>query len=314
MHKLTAVYWIKNEARYLPEWMEFHLMQGFDHFIFYDNGSTDRLHETIRPYLDDGLAEVRIYPSNLQGAKNYWAMSHCIDEQKGKTKWLHFHAVDEFTYCPDKRKVTELLEEFDEYDGLAVAWLLYNSSGHIERPRGLVTRNYTERVNFDRCLHVKTIIKPANTRAPAPSTHWFHHSGRGAVDENYNYITGAFNNGPLGKPFHEPVYLEQCPAHYSTNKIRNNHYVTRSQQEWEEKMGKGLLDSQEEDKRRADADHQWNFLNGLGYHARPTDTQGAWHPGFFNDTSALTFHDELVERLKYRYRFNLEILQALELV
>ena len=41
MKNLTGIYWIKNEARYLPEYMEFHMLQGFDHFIFYDNGSTD---------------------------------------------------------------------------------------------------------------------------------------------------------------------------------------------------------------------------------------------------------------------------------
>jgi hypothetical protein len=41
MKRLTAIYWVKDEARYIPEWIEFHLMQGFEHFILYDNNSTD---------------------------------------------------------------------------------------------------------------------------------------------------------------------------------------------------------------------------------------------------------------------------------
>ena len=31
MYDLTGIYWIKDEAPYLPEYIEFHLMQGFDH-------------------------------------------------------------------------------------------------------------------------------------------------------------------------------------------------------------------------------------------------------------------------------------------
>jgi hypothetical protein len=47
MKNLTSIYWIKDEARYIPEFIEFHLLQGFDYFIFYDNKSTDNLDLTI---------------------------------------------------------------------------------------------------------------------------------------------------------------------------------------------------------------------------------------------------------------------------
>jgi hypothetical protein len=313
MFNLTAIYWIKNEARYLPEWIEFHAMQGFDHFILYDNGSTDGLEQVLRPYLREGLVEIRYYPPNLDGPKNYWLMSHCIDEQKGKTKWLHFHAIDEFTFCPDGRKIPDLLKEYQDFDGLAVTWLLFNSSGHIDRPKGLVINNYQERVTFDRCLHVKTIIQPDRSKAPAPNTHWFHHLGRGAVDENFNQVVGPFNNGPTGKAWHEPGFFTECPAHYTINKIRNNHYVTRSKQEWDEKATKGLLDNKaEENTRRADAEGQWNFLHAVGYNFELNSS--GWHPGFEKDVSILVFQYELLERLKHRYRYDLETLMALEIV
>ena len=59
MKNLTSIYWIKDEARYIPEFIEFHLLQGFDHFIFYDNKSIDNLTEIIFPYIESGLAEIR---------------------------------------------------------------------------------------------------------------------------------------------------------------------------------------------------------------------------------------------------------------
>ena len=49
VYNLTAIYWIKDEARYIPEWIEFHLIQGYDHFILYDNGSTDKVFEIAKP-------------------------------------------------------------------------------------------------------------------------------------------------------------------------------------------------------------------------------------------------------------------------
>ena len=109
MKNLTAIYWIKNETPYLPEWIEFHLLQGFDHFILYDNDSDDGLEEAMAPYLEEEIVEIRKYPEEVKKSgepKNFWLMSHCIDEQKGKSKWIHFHAIDEFTYCPDGRKAS----------------------------------------------------------------------------------------------------------------------------------------------------------------------------------------------------------------
>ena len=64
-YSLTAAVVIQNEARWLPEWLEYHLLPeiGIGHFYLYDDdsrnrdvvGSTDQLAETIAPYRDQGL-------------------------------------------------------------------------------------------------------------------------------------------------------------------------------------------------------------------------------------------------------------------
>ena len=58
MKNLTSIYWIKNEARYIPEYIEFHLLQGFDHFIFYDNESNDNLLEVILYNIGDDINSI----------------------------------------------------------------------------------------------------------------------------------------------------------------------------------------------------------------------------------------------------------------
>ena len=49
---VCAIY--KNEARYLAEWLEFHLLAGVEHFFLYNNDSTDDHREVLAPYLRAG--------------------------------------------------------------------------------------------------------------------------------------------------------------------------------------------------------------------------------------------------------------------
>jgi hypothetical protein len=151
MHELTAIYWIKNETPYLPEWIEFHLMQGFDHFILYDNNSNDGLETIIEPYIKEGIVEIRKYPDPLNppaksgppNSKNFWIMDTCIEEQRGKSKWIHFHAIDEFTFTTDGTSLVDFLKDYEQYGGLSIEWEMFNSNNHINRPEGLIIENYT---------------------------------------------------------------------------------------------------------------------------------------------------------------------------
>lgn len=242
MKNLTSIYWIKNEARYIPEYIEFHLLQGFDHFIFYDNESNDNLLEVISPYIEQNLVEIRYYPELGNQSKNFWIMNHCCNEQKTKTKWLHFHALDERLYCPDGSKVTDFLEDYEQYGGVAVAWTYFNSNGHQKRPEGLIIDNFTEYYD-DPWKHIKTIIQPSKTQGHNGNPHCFRYSsGHLAVDENFNPTPGPFSKND-----------------YTYNKIKLNHYLTLSYEEHQEKVNKGLLDhgSSTENVRRKGAEDAW---------------------------------------------------------
>ena len=41
-----------NEAQYIKEWIEFHLMVGVDRLFLYDNGSSDHFQSILKPYID----------------------------------------------------------------------------------------------------------------------------------------------------------------------------------------------------------------------------------------------------------------------
>ena len=53
---------LKNEAPNLEEWLCHHMAIGVDHFFLYDNGSTDELHEVLKPYADHGVVTTVYFP------------------------------------------------------------------------------------------------------------------------------------------------------------------------------------------------------------------------------------------------------------
>ena len=283
MKNLTAIYWIKNEGPYLAEYIEFHLLQGFDYFIFYDNGSTDNTMDVLEPYIKENLVEVRTYPTDLQDSKNYWLMTRCIDEQKNKSQWVHFHAIDERIYCPDGRKIPELLRDYEEYGGLCVAWREFNSNGHIKKPEGLIIENYTAFFN-DSKQHIKTIIQPLKTQGRRPpNPHCFYYDKNFAVDENKKRVDGSFN---LRNP-------------YTFELIKNHHYRTMSREEFEDKSNKGILDQA----------HQENIPRGS------QDTlERAWNKyskTAGQDVSMEKFVVPVRNAVKKRYSNNLDLLKTI---
>lgn len=53
---------MKNEKPYLKEWLEYHLLQGVEHFYLCDNGSTDGTDAYLEPY--GRQRRDNIYPSS----------------------------------------------------------------------------------------------------------------------------------------------------------------------------------------------------------------------------------------------------------
>ena len=283
MHELTAIYWIKNETKHLPEYIEFHLMQGFDHFIFYDNGSVDGLLDVVKPYGD--LVEIRYYPPTVTGPKNFWVAGECCREQRGKSKWIHFHSVDERIYCPDGRKIPEFLQEFEQYGGVLVAWEEFNSNGHEIRPRGLVIENYTQTF-VDLGKHYKTITRPDVSIEFAGNPHGFRYiQGYYSVDEN-----------------HRNLSIENNVSEYTYNRIKNHHYRTMSLEEFETKSNKGVLDHgmKYENSRRPVAQEEWDYAHGL---------PSPWGQSTLGEnTQLLKFVEPVREAIHERFKGNEHLL------
>ena len=153
---LAATAIIRGEASFLVEWIEFHTLVGFEHFIFYDNGFEPETEDVLRPYVDAGLA-TRIPWPDVAGLRDSardihrlrlqeLAYGDCVSRYADRMDWLAIFDIDEFIYPISRQheRVSDALRtlERDKWLGVRVPVRQFGSSGHIKRPRGLVLANY----------------------------------------------------------------------------------------------------------------------------------------------------------------------------
>ena len=232
-HELAVVVIVKNEEPYIREWIEYHRLAGISHIYLYDNGSTDKTAEYVRPYADEGFVTMTYFPGRgMQTA----AYNDALKKYGKDCRYMAFIDADEFLFSlkPDRKLpevVEEIMKENPKACGLAVNWAMFGSAGFKECPKsGGVLSNYVYRAGPGErgtdC--VKTIVRPETVYRYNHPHFPEYMLGGFSVDENGRRAEGSRNPGP------EPV------------RIRVNHYFTKSEEEWTERRKIGKADKKDE--------------------------------------------------------------------
>ena len=219
-YELTACMKFKNAARYLPEWIEFHRLVGFEHFYLYNNNSTDNYSDALATYRKDKIVTLYEWPYTPASPK---ADEHCIANHQHEARWIAFLDDDEFLFPSRRESVLKILRKYQGYPALAVHWFMFGSSGHVSRPDGLVLENYLLRGDGVNPI-VKSIVNPRRVRSWASPHHWRYKNGHIACDENGWPVTTS----------------QSIPA--TANLLRINHYWSKSLEDGENKIARGAAD------------------------------------------------------------------------
>src|SRR4051812_28855758 len=115
----------KDHASYLREWVEFHLLVGFERLYLYDNGSSDDHEEVLAPYVEEGTVVLHDWPGAL---RRHAALDHCVDNYKEDTRWIAMFDVDEFLFSPEGTPVPDILRDFEDFPGVGLNVVLYGTS------------------------------------------------------------------------------------------------------------------------------------------------------------------------------------------
>lgn len=208
-HNLAIGAIMKDEGPYLKEWLEYHILVGVEKFYLYDNGSSDDTMNIVKPYIERGIVDLIDFPGK---GKQMAAYRDIINRYSYDSRWIAFIDLDEFLVPGDGEKLTDILSSLPDFAELAVSWVIYGSSGLVERPKGLVLENYKH--HADKSWGIKSIVNP-----------------RLVVTMNNphcNLVAGYIideNGKKLG-------YINQTNNPPSCNRIRCNHYITKSYEEY----------------------------------------------------------------------------------
>ncbi|MCR4667708.1 MAG: glycosyltransferase family 92 protein [Desulfovibrio sp.] len=206
----------KDEDLDIREWILYHFSIGFEHFYIYDNNSKKRLKDFLYDFIASGIVTVIDFPGNE--SQQLSAYYHCIKKIRNSSFWIAFIDVDEFIVPLEKSDIKDFLDDYVDYAGVALSWMVFSSNKHLLHQKSVI-KSYTEVLGLDK--HIKTIVQTKYVINPLSPHHFKFQEPRYCVNEDFVPVL-SFSSYPLA------------------NKIRINHYYFKSQQDFEMKIERGL--------------------------------------------------------------------------
>ena len=235
-YDITFVLAIRDEAEYLKEWMDYHLLlfNGKNvHFYIIDNKSVDNLKDVIKEYVKNGMCTYQYANSDMHPQVEFY--THALYKFYAKSKLMIYIDTDEFLVPSNS--------DFDVYDyidskvniggGLSVNWLCYGSSHYDRKPEGSVLESYIYRAEFSYEANrlVKTIINPRKVLYYKNPHNAVFKKGCFSVNEDNEKVLDAINENR------------------KYNYLRIHHYASKSLEEQQRKIARGYGKKSELDKK-----------------------------------------------------------------
>ncbi len=260
---------MKNEHKYLVEWVEYHLLLGVDHIFLGSNDCNSSAVESaslLQPYIAAGHVtlqkEFECWPRGFQDK----GASHLLGVATRRSyEWLLSIDLDEFVVIPlVTDDVGSILRRYKKYDSVALLWRVFGTSGHSLSPSGSVISNYQwcasrEKAKDNRARSFKSAVQTARcARMTVHACGWYTCRSQ----KTWNSTCGC-NIVP-----HKKVCMDERMTRRG-NKVGGvavmwlNHYRTKSAEDWETKKNRGRLSVGEKNpnsKRTGPAPDEYNAV------------------------------------------------------
>jgi len=151
---------IKDEARYLDEWLAYHYLIGVEHFYITDDNSTDNIQEVLQKWIKKGLVTYLKIDESLRTNQKRQVISYLVycDVLKNNWRYLGFLDIDEFL-VPPNGNIKDFLKAIpEEIASVYIRWVVF---GFSETSNGLLTGRCLNHSNYFH-NHGKSIVNPRN--------------------------------------------------------------------------------------------------------------------------------------------------------
>lgn len=169
---------IKNEAHYLAEWIEYHLLIGIERFFIYNNCSTDHTGKILECYSDvvEQVDWVGIINPQKEAYTNY------LDYSGHRFAWTAFIDADEFIVYKGQGRLIDYLNKNNNCMSFRCSWEIFDSNGLMQRPEGLIIENNLRRHSVPPAQNHKSICKTETIDSQKiESPHRFAHTQNGNI-------------------------------------------------------------------------------------------------------------------------------------
>ena len=219
----------KNEARYLKEWLDFHLVVGVSHFYLYNNNSEDDYLSILQPYITSGVVELIDWPKEHSQMDAY---RDCIKRYSTEAQWIGFIDIDEFVVPNEFDNIYDFLKKYNnKRPAVMIYWKIFGTSGKIDRDyNNLVIEDFTicwhKYINIGKCFYNTNYEFDAKTKQNYSLHHclWTKIAGISVPPVNL-FDKISFNTRHKVKAKAFPIQI--------------NHYFTKSYNEYVHKSSRG---------------------------------------------------------------------------
>lgn len=173
---LTVAAICKNEAPYIEEWIEWHLLHGVEHFYITDNGSTDGTWDILMRYSQLGFVTLTL---DHEEPIQFKAYNKTLEQFGADSTWMAFIDIDEFLYPEINSDIPTTLLVFEgnypDTSIIAPHWVFYGDNFKVFNESDLVTpvvgRFLMRAKVADK--HVKSVVKPSKILKVGNNPHTF---------------------------------------------------------------------------------------------------------------------------------------------
>lgn len=205
----------KDENEYIEEWIEHHLSTlGVDHIYLYDNESKVPIKEYLEEQGSKYMDKITFVDWASTESNQEDSLNHFLKTYGDETKWVITIDVDEFIVMNDtSRSLHSLLESYESEPYILCQWVHYGANGNETKSNEPVMERFTQR---------------AETLDTDGLGKYFVQTGK------CNRFTGRIH---VRRRYCELYINDKC----NLDLFQVNHYITKSFEEWDEKMKKGSV-------------------------------------------------------------------------
>ena len=224
----------KDEAPYLQEWLDYHLLAGVEHFFLYDNGSTDNFAQVLAPYVAENFVTLTDWPGKMMQNPAY---DDAVEKHRFDCRLMICIDLDEFVFPKTGATIQETVDEIFARDkniaAVGINWQHFGSNGQSDADfsRGVLER-FTRRapddwtfVNDDGLesgnIYIKSVVNPRLVDYPFGPHYSAYFGDAKSVNSRGNETFRAGSS---------PIAAE---------KIVVNHYYVKSREEFAAKVSRG---------------------------------------------------------------------------